>query len=192
MSETTENYTPALKKLYNEQIAGALRTEFSYGNVMQVPKLTKIVVNMGVGEGSRDAKVIQRAEEDLAIVTGQKPKRAPARISVSAFKLRQGMPVGCYVTMRGNRMYEFLERLVSIAIPRVRDFRGFSPKSFDGRGNYNFGLKDHQIFIELDSARDLLTFGMNVTVVTTAKTDDECKALLSGFGFPLRSQEQKN
>lgn len=124
MSEATENYTPALKKLYRDQVAPALKTEFSYANVMMIPKLTKVVINMGVGEGSRDAKVIQRAEEDLAIIAGQKPKRALARISVAAFKLRQGMPVGCYVTLRGNRMYEFLERLISVAVPRIRDFRG--------------------------------------------------------------------
>lgn len=192
MSESTENYTPTLKKLYKDEIAGALRTEFSFANVMQVPKLSKIVINMGVGEGSRDAKIIQRAEEDLTVITGQKPKRARARISVSAFKLRQGMPVGCYVTLRGNRMYEFLERLISVAIPRIRDFRGFSPKSFDGRGNYNFGLKEHQIFIELDTAKELLPFGMNITVVTTAKTDEECRSLLSGFGFPLRTADQRN
>ena len=160
--------------------------EFKYANVMQVPRLTKVVVNMGVGEGSRDAKAIQRAEEDLAVITGQKPRRARARISVAAFKLRAGMPVGCSVTMRGDYMFEFFERLISVAIPRIRDFRGFPAKAFDGRGNYNFGIREHLIFLELDTSKEIIQLGMNVTIVTTAKTDDECRALIKNFGFPLR------
>lgn len=182
----TASYVPRLKQQYREQIAPALREQFKYGNVMEIPRLQKIVINMGVGEGSRDAKVIQRAEEDLTLITGQKPRRNKSRIAVSAFKLRQGMPVGCSVTLRGNYMYEFLERLISVAIPRIRDFRGLPPKAFDGRGNYNFGIKEHQIFLELDTSKEIMPFGMNVTLVTTAKTDDECKALIRAFGLPLR------
>lgn len=188
----TQTYEPRLQKLYKAEIAPSLREQFSYRNLMQVPKLQKIVVNMGVGEGSRDAKVIQRAEEDLALITGQKPRRNKSKVAVSAFKLRAGMPVGCSVTLRGKYMYEFLERLVSIAIPRIRDFRGLPPKAFDGRGNYNFGLKEHQIFLELDFTKELLAAGMNITFVTTAKTDDECKALIKAFGLPLREADAKN
>jgi large subunit ribosomal protein L5 len=182
----TSAYVPKLKRVYREEIAPALQKQFNYANVMEIPRLQKIVVNMGVGEGSRDAKVIQRAEEDLTLITGQKPRRNKSRIAVSAFKLRQGMPVGCSVTLRGNYMYEFLERLISIAIPRIRDFRGLNPRAFDGKGNYNFGIKEHQIFLELDTSKEILPFGMNVTMVTTAKTDDECKALLKAFGLPMR------
>lgn len=188
----TENYVPRLKKHYGETIVPELKKQFGYVNVMQVPKLQKIVVNMGVGEGSRDAKVIVQAEEDLSLITGQKPKRTKSKIAVSAFKLRENMPVGCCVTLRGAQMYEFLERLISTAIPRIRDFRGLPPKAFDGRGNYNFGIKEHQIFLELDSSKELLALGMNVTMVTTAKTDDECRALVKAFGMPLREDAAKN
>lgn len=193
MAETeTAAYEPRLRTLYHEEIAPALRKQFSYANVMQIPKLVKIVVNMGVGEGSRDAKVLQRAEVDLTLIAGQKPRRNKARLSVSAFKLREGMPVGCSVTLRRGNMYDFLERLISIAIPRIRDFRGLPPKAFDGRGNYNFGIKEHAIFLELDFTKEIAALGMNVTLVTTAGTDDECRALLKGFGMPLRETESKN
>lgn len=193
MAEDANNhYEPRLKKLYRDSVASELRERFHYANVMKVPKLKKIVVNMGVGEGGRDSKIIQRAEEDLALITGQKPKRTRARVSVSAFKLREGMPVGCAVTLRGNAMFEFLERLIVIAIPRIRDFRGLSDKSFDGRGNYNFGIREHQIFLELDFSKEILELGMNVTMVTTAPTDEECHALLKGFGLPLREADAKN
>ncbi|MCH8333681.1 50S ribosomal protein L5 [Candidatus Sumerlaeota bacterium] len=190
----TENghYIPRLKQLYRSEVSLALREEFGYGNVMQVPRLQKIVLNMGVGEGSRDPKILQAAEADLALIAGQKPNRTRARLSVSAFKLREGMPVGCCVTLRKNQMYEFLDRLIVIAIPRIRDFRGLPPKAFDGRGNYNFGIKEHQIFLELDFTKEILPLGMNVTIVTTAQTDKECRALITGLGLPLRAIDAKN
>jgi large subunit ribosomal protein L5 len=189
---TTAAYIPRIQQLYGEKVLPELRKQFNYGNALEVPRLRKIVVNMGVGEGSRDAKVIQKAEEDLALITGQKPRRANSRVAVSAFKLRAGMPVGCSVTLRRQRMYEFLERLIVIAIPRIRDFRGLSGKSFDGRGNYNFGIKEHQIFLELDLTKDVMPFGMNVTMVTSAKTDDECRALLRALGLPVKDADAKN
>ena len=190
----TENghYIPRLKHLYRSEVSLALREEFGYGNVMQVPRLQKIVLNMGVGEGSRDPKILQAAEADLALIAGQKPNRTRARLSVSAFKLREGMPVGCCVTLRKNQMYEFLDRLIVIAIPRIRDFRGLPPKAFDGRGNYNFGIKEHQIFLELDFTKEILPLGMNVTIVTTAQTDKECRALITGLGLPLQAIDAKN
>lgn len=192
--DKTENghYIPKLKQLYRSEISIALRKEFGYGNVMQVPRLQKIVLNMGVGEGSRDPKILQAAEADLALIAGQKPNRTRARLSVAAFKLREGMPVGCCVTLRKNQMYEFLDRLISIAIPRIRDFRGLPPNAFDGRGNYNFGIKEHQIFLELDFTKEILPLGMNVTIVTTANTDKECRALITGLGLPLRAIDTKN
>ncbi|MBI1783700.1 50S ribosomal protein L5 [Candidatus Sumerlaeota bacterium] len=186
MAETQTTYIPMMRQRYREEIIPSLQGQFKFKNAMQVPRLKKIVVNMGVGEGAHDAKVLQTAEEDLALISGQKPRRTHTRIAVSAFKVRQGMPVGCYVTLRGARMYEFLERLIVIAIPRIRDFRGLSPKSFDGHGNYNFGIKEHQIFLELDFSKEIPTLGMDITLVTTAKNDEECKALLKGFGLPLR------
>lgn len=193
MAETnTQNPVPELKTLYRDKVVPALKEQFKYDNPMRIPKLQKVVLNMGVGEGSRDAKLLQRAIEDLTLISGQKPKRTNAKVSVAAFKLREGMGVGCCVTLRGRRMYEFLERLISIAIPRIRDFRGLSPKAFDGRGNYNFGIKEHQIFLELDTTKELSALGMNVTIVTSAETDDECKALLKEMGFPLRTPETKN
>ena len=192
MAEAATDYIPKLKKLYREQIVSALHEQFKYANIMQVPRLSKIVVNMGVGEGARDIKVLTRAEEDLTLITGQKPKRTRASVSVAAFKVREDMPVGCCVTMRGQYMFEFLERLIAVAIPRIRDFRGLPAKAFDGRGNYNFGIREHQIFLELDFMRDIMPFGMNVTMVTTAKTDDECRALLAAFGLPIRAVESHN
>ena len=192
MAEAATDYIPKLKKLYREQIVSALHEQFKYANIMQVPRLSKIVVNMGVGEGARDIKVLTRAEEDLTLITGQKPKRTRASVSVAAFKVREDMPVGCCVTMRGQYMFEFLERLIAVAIPRIRDFRGLPAKAFDGRGNYNFGIREHQIFLELDFMRDIMPFGMNVTMVTTAKTDDECRALLAAFGLPIRVVESHN
>lgn len=192
MTATTEKYIPRFQKAYREAVVPALQSEFGYKNPMQVPRLQKIVVNMGVGEASRDAKMLTRAEEDLTLIAAQKPRRNRARVSVSQFKVREGMPVGCSVTLRGARMYEFLERLVSIAIPRIRDFRGLPHNAFDGRGNYNFGLKEHQVFLELDMSKDLVTLGMDVAIATTARTDAECKALLKAFGFPLREPGEKN
>ncbi len=188
----TQTYSPMMQARYREQIIPAMQAEFNYGNAMEVPRLKKIVVNMGVGEAARDAKMIQIAEEDLSLITGQKPRRTHTRIAVAAFKVRQGMPVGCYVTLRGARMYEFLERLIAIAIPRIRDFRGLPPKAFDGTGNYTFGIKEHHIFLELDFSKEIHTLGMDITFVTTAKNNEECKALLKGFGLPLRDLDAKN
>jgi large subunit ribosomal protein L5 len=182
--ETT--YKPALQARYDEQIRMALKSELALENVMQVPRIEKIVLNMGVGEGSRDEKILVQAEADLAAIAGQKPRRNRAKISVAAFKLRQGMPIGCSVTLRGAQMYEFLERLINVAIPRIRDFRGLPPRAFDGRGNYNFGIREHQIFTEVDTGHRETTYGMNITLVTSAKSDEHCKALLKHFGMPLR------
>ncbi len=191
MPETaTTPYAPRFLRLYRDEVLPALCRQFGYGNRLEAPRLEKIVVNMGVGEGARDAKVLQRAEEDLALITGQKPKRTRARVSVSAFKIRAGMPVGCCVTLRGKRMYEFLERLIATAIPRIRDFRGLPAKAFDGRGNYSFGLREHLIFLELDLSKEMVQLGMDITIATTARTDEECRALLKGFGLPLRETER--
>jgi large subunit ribosomal protein L5 len=178
--------TPRLKTRYREQIAPELRTEFSFANVMQVPGLVKIVVNMGVGEAARDSKLIEGAIRDLGAITGQKPQVTRARKSIAQFKLREGMPIGAHVTLRGDRMWEFLDRLLSIALPRIRDFRGLSPKQFDGRGNYTFGLVEQSMFHEIDQDRIDRVRGMDITVVTTATTDDEGRALLRKLGFPFK------
>lgn len=184
-----EKHIPAMRRRYKEHVIPALQTRFAFTNHMQVPKLQKIVLNMGVGEASRDAKILQRAMEDLALICGQKPRRNSARVSVSQFKIREGMPVGCSVTLRGAYMYEFLERLISIAIPRIRDFRGL-PNKFDGRGNYSFGLKEHQVFLELDLNKDFVSLGMDLSFVTSAATDDQCRWLLKEFGMPLRDTDK--
>jgi large subunit ribosomal protein L5 len=189
MSEQKQptDYQPRLMRQFETEIRESLKAELGLSNIMQVPRLTKIVVNMGVGEGSRDEKVLQAAEVDLAAIVGQKPRRNKAKVSVANFKLRQGMPVGCSVTLRGARMYEFLERLINVAIPRIRDFRGLSPKAFDGRGNYNFGVREYTIFTEVDvKDRTAPPMGMNITMVTTAAEDDGCRALLKHFGMPMR------
>jgi large subunit ribosomal protein L5 len=189
MTETaTENpkVQPRLKLRYREEIAGQLREQFGYANVMQIPGLTKIVVNMGVGEAARDAKLIEGAVRDLTVITGQKPQVNRAKKSIAQFKLREGMPIGAHVTMRGDRMWEFLDRLLSTALPRIRDFRGLSPKQFDGHGNYTFGLTEQVMFHEIDPDRTDRVRGMDITVVTTAKTDEEGRALLKALGFPFR------
>ena len=183
-SDTT--YRPALETRYREQIRQALQQELGLKNVMQVPRLEKIVLNMGVGEGSRDEKILVQAEADLTMIAGQKPKRTKAKISVSAFKLREGMPVGCCVTLRGARMYDFLDRLINVAIPRVRDFRGLPLNAFDGRGNHSMGVKEQLIFTELDYNQIETIRGMNITTVTSAKTDAECRELLTLLGMPFR------
>ena len=185
-SSIDPNYKPALQLRYNEQIRAALKDELGLGNIMEVPKLEKIVLNMGVGEGTRDEKILVVAEQDMATIAGQKAKRTCAKISVANFKLRKGMPVGCCVTLRGAIMYEFLERLINVAIPRIRDFRGLSPRAFDGKGNYNFGIREHLIFTEVDTATRTQSFGMNITMVTTANSDVQCRALLKKFGVPFR------
>jgi large subunit ribosomal protein L5 len=177
---------PRLKTRYRGEILPALREEFSYPNVMQVPGLVKIVVNMGVGEAARDSKLIEGAIKDLGSITGQKPQVTKARKSIAQFKLREGMPIGAHVTLRGDRMWEFLDRLLSVALPRIRDFRGLSPKQFDGRGNYTFGLTEQSMFHEIDQDRIDRVRGMDITVVTTATTDAEGRALLRHLGFPFK------
>jgi large subunit ribosomal protein L5 len=177
---------PRLRERYRSEIAPALREEFSYRNVMQVPGLSKIVVNMGVGEAARDAKLIEGAVKDLATITGQKPAVARAKKSVANFKLREGMPIGAHVTLRGNRMWEFCDRLLAIALPRIRDFRGLSDRQFDGRGNYTFGLTEQLMFHEVDPDRVDRQRGMDITVVTTASTDEEGRSLLRRLGFPFK------
>lgn len=182
-----DSYIPRLKQHYQEVLRGELANEFGYANPMQVPRLDKIVLNMGVGEAVADSKKVQAAASDLGRIAGQRPVITRARKSIATFKLREGMPIGAKVTLRNNQMYEFLDRLVNIALPRVRDFRGLSPKSFDGRGNYSLGLKEHIIFpeIDYDKVEDIL--GMDIVVCTTAPTNDEAQALLRGFNFPFRS-----
>ncbi|ASK35131.1 50S ribosomal protein L5 [Alloalcanivorax mobilis] len=175
-----------LKKLYNEEIVPKLREEFGYKNIMEVPKITKITLNMGVGEAAADRKAIEGALSDMTAIAGQKPLVTKARKSVAGFKIREGWPIGCKVTLRNRRMYEFLERLVSVAIPRVRDFRGLNPKSFDGRGNYSMGLREQIVFAEVDFDKVDKLRGLDITITTTAKTDDEARALLRAFNFPLK------
>ncbi len=177
---------PRLKVRYAEEIAPALRSEFGYSNVMQVPRLTKIVVNMGVGEAARDAKLIDGAVRDLAVITGQKPAIARAKKSIAQFKLRAGMPIGAHVTLRGDRMWEFCDRLLTIALPRIRDFRGLSDRQFDGRGNYTFGLNEQLMFHEINPDQVDRQRGMDITVVTTATVDDEGRSLLRRLGFPFK------
>jgi large subunit ribosomal protein L5 len=183
---TQETVQPRLKQRYREEIAKAMREEFGYANVMQIPGLTKIKVNMGVGDAARDSKLIEGAVRDLTTITGQKPAVAHARKSIAQFKLREGMPIGAHVTLRGDRMWEFLDRLLSLALPRIRDFRGLSPKHFDGNGNYTFGLTEQVMFHEIDPDKVDRQRGMDITVVTTAKTDDEGRALLRHLGFPFK------
>jgi large subunit ribosomal protein L5 len=177
---------PRRKLRYREEIAGQMREQFGYANVMQIPTLTKIVVNMGVGDAAKDAKLIEGAVRDLSAITGQKPAVNRARKSIAQFKLREGMPIGAHATLRGDRMWEFLDRLLATALPRIRDFRGLSPKQFDGNGNYTFGLTEQVMFHEVDPDKVDRTRGMDITVVTTAKTDDEGRALLKLLGFPFK------
>jgi large subunit ribosomal protein L5 len=178
---------PRLKQRYRDEITRALREEFSITNVMQIPNLTKIVVNMGVGEAARDSKLIDGAVRDLATITGQKPVVTRARKSVAQFKLREGMPIGAHVTLRGDRMWEFADRLLTLALPRIRDFRGLSPKQFDGHGNYTFGLNEQVMFHEINQDKIDRVRGMDITFVTTATTDDQGRALLRHLGFPFRT-----
>ena len=177
---------PRLKARYREEMVPALKSEFGFTNIMQVPGLTKIVVNMGVGEAARDSKLIEGAIRDITEITGQKPQTTKARKSIAQFKLREGQPIGVHVTLRGDRMWEFLDRLLSIALPRIRDFRGLSPKQFDGNGNYTFGLSEQSMFHEIDQDKIDRTRGMDITLVTTATTDDEGRALLRLLGFPFK------
>jgi large subunit ribosomal protein L5 len=185
-ADGAQRVPPRLKERYRSEIHGAMLAEFGYPNVMRVPTVTKIVVNMGVGEAARDAKLIDGAVKDLTIITGQKPAVARARKSIAQFKLREGMPIGAHVTLRGDRMWEFLDRLLSIALPRIRDFRGLSDRQFDGRGNYTFGLTEQLMFHEINPDQVDRQRGMDVTVVTSATTDAEGRALLRRLGFPFK------
>ena len=187
MTAATETKTlPRLKQKYRNEVVSALKEQYQYGNPMQIPGLVKVVVNMGVGEAARDAKLIDGAVRDLTTITGQKPLVRRATKSIAQFKLREGMPIGAKVTLRGDRMWEFLDRLVTIALPRIRDFRGLSPKQFDGNGNYTFGLTEQSMFHEIDIDKVDRTRGMDITVVTTATNDDEGRALLRALGFPFK------
>ncbi|MEU5257676.1 MULTISPECIES: 50S ribosomal protein L5 [Amycolatopsis] len=183
---TAEKVAPRLKVRYRDEIKGQLQAEFSFANVHQIPGVVKVVVNMGVGDAARDSKLIEGAVRDLAAITGQKPEVRKARKSIAQFKLREGQPIGARVTLRGDRMWEFLDRLLTIALPRIRDFRGLSPKQFDGHGNYTFGLNEQSMFHEIDPDSIDRPRGMDVTVVTTATNDDEGRALLRKLGFPFK------
>jgi large subunit ribosomal protein L5 len=190
MSTTTDagavRTMPRLKQRYRDEIVGALTEQFGYTNRMQVPGVVKVVVNMGVGDAARDSKLIDGAVRDLSAITGQKPIVTKARKSIAQFKLREGMPIGAHTTLRGDRMWEFLDRLVATALPRIRDFRGLSPRQFDGQGNYTFGLNEQSMFHEIDQDRIDRVRGMDITVVTTATNDDEGRALLRSLGFPFK------
>jgi large subunit ribosomal protein L5 len=179
---------PRLKAQYRSEIAAELAKEFNFKNPMQVPGLTKIVVNMGVGDAARDGKLIEGAIRDLTAITGQKPQVNVARKSIAQFKLREGQPIGAHVTLRGDRMWEFLDRLLSLSLPRIRDFRGLSPKQFDGNGNYTFGLQEQSMFHEIDQDKIDHVRGMDITIVTTARTNDEGRALLKALGFPFKAE----
>ena len=189
--KSVSHYIPNLKKLYYDEIIQGLKKVFDYSNVMEVPKINFISLNMGLGDAKNNSKTLESAVEELALISGQKPITTLAKKDISNFKIRKGWPVGCKVTLRSNRMYEFLERLVAIALPRTRDFRGLSFKSFDGRGNYNFGIKEQIIFTEIDYDKIQSIRGMNITISTSAKTDNEAYELLKMFGLPLREKPAK-
>ena len=189
MAETkTNGYVPRLKERYRSELVSALREQLGLGNVMQVPRPQKVVVNMGVGDAAKDAKLIDGAIKDLTVITGQKPAVRRARKSIATFKIRQGMPIGAATTIRGDRMWDFLDRLTSIVLPRIRDFRGLNPRAFDGRGNYSVGLTEQLVFPELDYDDIDMTRGMDITIVTSATNDEEGLALLKALGFPFREQ----
>lgn len=184
--ETPAVEAPRLKATYADKVVPALQEQFGYGNAMQVPRVVKVVVNMGVGDAAKDSKLIEGAIRDLTAITGQKPQVTKARKSIAQFKLREGMPIGAHTTLRGDMMWEFLDRLIAIALPRIRDFRGLSPKQFDGNGNYTFGLTEQSMFHEIDQDKIDRVRGMDITVVTTATNDDEGRALLKQLGFPFK------
>jgi large subunit ribosomal protein L5 len=186
MSTVEAPDVPRLKQRYRDEVVASLREEFGYANVMQVPGVTKVVVNMGVGDAARDSKLIEGAIRDLGSITGQRPAVTKARKSIAQFKLREGQPIGAHTTLRGDRMWEFLDRLLSVALPRIRDFRGLSSRQFDGRGNYTFGLNEQSMFHEIDQDSIDRVRGMDITVVTSAETDDEGRALLRALGFPFK------
>jgi large subunit ribosomal protein L5 len=181
----SERYVPRLKVRYREEVLPRLRQELGYANAMEVPRLQKVVINMGVGDSLKDARMLEAATQDLAVITGQRPVVTKARKSIAGFKLREGMSIGAKVTLRGDRMWEFVDRLITVAIPRIRDFRGLSRRSFDGHGNYTLGLTEQLIFPEVDYDKVVKVRGMDITVATTAKTDDEGRALLIALGFPF-------
>lgn len=185
MTET--KIAPRFKAKYKDEVVPALQEQFGYANPMQSPKLVKVVVNMGVGDAARDSKLIDEAVQELTLITGQKPQVSKAKKSIAQFKLREGQPIGCHVTLRGDRMWEFLDRLVTLALPRIRDFRGLSDRQFDGNGNYTFGLTEQSVFHEIDQDAIAHVRGMDITVVTTAKTDDEGRAALKALGFPFKT-----
>tara|TARA_B100000131_G_scaffold169440_1_gene163729 strand:+ start:45 stop:680 length:636 start_codon:yes stop_codon:yes gene_type:complete len=189
--KNNSHYIPNLRKIYNETIIQGLKKTFNYSNVMEVPKINCISLNMGLGDAKNNSKGLESTVEELALISGQKPITTLAKKDISNFKIRKGWPVGCKVTLRSNRMYEFLERLIAIALPRTRDFRGLSFKSFDGRGNYNFGIKEQIIFTEIDYDKIQSIRGMNITISTSAETDDEAYELLKMFGLPLREKPAK-
>jgi large subunit ribosomal protein L5 len=184
-----DGYIPRLKQRFREELLSRLQEELGFSNAMQVPRLEKVVVNMGVGEAAREAKLLDAAIEDMTTVTGQKPALTKAKKSIAGFKLREGMTIGCKVTLRGNRMWEFVDRLLSVALPRIRDFRGLDPEAFDGHGNFTIGVTEQLIFPEIDYDKVEKVRGMDITVVTTARTDDEGRALLRALGFPLRERQ---
>ena len=192
MATTTETYVPRLKQRYNDELREQLKEELGLSSIMQVPKITKITLNMGVGEGKTDAKVLDAAIEELTIIAGQRAQLRRARKSIAQFKLREGMPVGARTTLRGDRMWEFFDRLVSIALPRIRDFRGLNPESFDGRGNYSLGLREQIIFPEIDYDSVGQIRGLDVAITTTAQTDEQAEALLRGLGLPLASEARRD
>ena len=186
-----ETYTPRLKETYNSEIRDRLKEELGLSSIMQVPRITKVTLNMGVGEAKTDAKALESAMEELATITGQRAEIRKARKSIAQFKIREGMPIGARVTLRGDRMWEFIDRLISIALPRIRDFRGLNPKSFDGRGNYSLGLREQIIFPEIDYDSINQIRGLDVAITTTAETDAQAEALLRALGFPLATEEQR-
>ena len=190
MTDTATRTLPRLKAVYNDQIRDQLKSDLGLGNVMEVPRLQKIVINMGVGEALANSKNLESAITDLTVIAGQKPVATRAKKSLASFKLRQGNAIGCKVTLRGDQMWEFFDRLMTLAIPRIRDFRGLNPRSFDGNGNYTFGLTEQIVFPEIDYDTVDATRGMDITIVTTAKTDAEGKALLDAFSFPFRREGQ--
>jgi large subunit ribosomal protein L5 len=189
MTETVTKIVPRLKARYAAEISKSLQDQFQYANVNQVPRLVKVVVNMGVGDAAKDSKLIEGAIRDLTQITGQKPQVTKARKSIAQFKLREGMPIGAHATLRGDRMWEFVDRLVTLALPRIRDFRGLNGKQFDGNGNYTFGPTEQSMFHEIDQDKIDRVRGMDITVVTTAKTDDEGRALLKALGFPFKTED---
>ena len=192
MTAASKKYVPSLKKTYDEKIIQKLKNTFNYSNLMEVPKLVSISINIGLGDAKNNSKGLESAVQELTLITGQKPIITKAKKDISNFKIRKGWPVGCKVTLRSNMMFEFLERLISIALPRTRDFRGLSYKSFDGRGNYNFGVKEQIIFTEINYDKIQAVRGLNVSIATTSKTDNEAYELLKSFGFPLKQKPVKN